>query len=227
MCRSGSRTCGPPCAGNSLSAQRMSFYITTAIYYVNGAPHLGPRLRDDRDRRARAPHAPARRGRVLPHRHRRARRAGRRRGRRPQGIDAPGAGRPQRRALQGAGCRSWTSPTTSSSAPPTPQHEAASRRCCSASTTTATRYKGALRGLVLPALRRLQGRERDPRGQPLPDPRDRRSTRESGGELVLPALALPGAARGALRRPPRLRDAAGPLQRGARRSSARACRTSR
>src|SRR6201996_5416575 len=40
-CRSASRTCGPRCAGNSLSAQRMSFYITTAIDYVNGVPHVG------------------------------------------------------------------------------------------------------------------------------------------------------------------------------------------
>ena len=34
-------------------------------------------------------------------------------------------------------------------------------------------YKGALRGLVLPALRGLQDRAGDRRGQPLPDPRDR------------------------------------------------------
>ena len=53
----------------------MSYYVTTPIYYVNAAPHLGPRVLDDRRRRARAPHAPARRRRVLPHGHRRARRA--------------------------------------------------------------------------------------------------------------------------------------------------------
>ena len=66
--------------------------------------------------------------------------------------------------------------------------------------------QGDLRGLVLPALRRLQGRERDPRGQPLPDPRDRADPR-AGGELVLPAVDLPGAARAAVRRAARLRDA--------------------
>ena len=32
--------------------------------------------------------------------------------------------------------------------------------------------QGHVRGLVLPAVRGLQGGERDPRGQPLPDPRD-------------------------------------------------------
>ena len=54
-------------------------------------PHLlrqrpappGPRVHDDRRRRARPAHAPARRGRLLPHRHRRARRAGGRRRPRP------------------------------------------------------------------------------------------------------------------------------------------------
>ena len=80
-----------------------------------------PRVHDDRRRRDRAPHAPARRGRVLSDRHRRARRAGRRR-------------RPARR---GSSPRSWPTatpsasrrwrrssrpPTTSSSAPPTEQH---------------------------------------------------------------------------------------------------------
>ena len=74
--------------------------------------------------------------------------------------------------------------------------------------------QGHLRGLVLPALRRLQGRERDPRGQPVPDPRDPADPR-AGGELVLPAVDLPGAARAPVRRAARLRDAAGALQRGA------------
>ena len=26
----------------------MAFYVTTPIYYVNAAPHLGPRVHDDR-----------------------------------------------------------------------------------------------------------------------------------------------------------------------------------
>ena len=49
------------------------------------------------------------------------------------------------------------------------------------------RLRGPLRGLVLPALRRLQDRVRDRRGQHLPDPRDPARAGE-GGELVLQAL---------------------------------------
>ena len=59
------------------------------------------RVHDDRRRRDRAPSPPARRGRVLPDRHRRARRARRRRRARAR-DQAAGARRPQRRALQGA-----------------------------------------------------------------------------------------------------------------------------
>ena len=76
------------------------------------------------------------------------------------------------------------------------------------------RLRGALRGLVLPALRRLQGRQRDRGGQPLPDP-PHRARAPQRGELLLRAQRLPGAPRGALRRAARLRHPARPLQRGA------------
>ena len=59
-----------------------------------------PRLHHGRGRRAGPPHAPARRGRLLPHGHRRARRAGGAGGR-ARGRDPARAGRPQRRAVQG------------------------------------------------------------------------------------------------------------------------------
>ena len=63
------------------------------------------RLHDDRRRRPGPAHAPARGGRVLPDRDRRARGAGgERRGGR--GGLAAGARRPQRREVQGAACRS-------------------------------------------------------------------------------------------------------------------------
>ena len=55
------------------------------------------------------------------------------------------------------------------------------------------RLRGHLRGLVLPALRRLQDRRRADRGQQVPDPPDRARARE-GGQLVLPPVHLPGAA---------------------------------
>ena len=50
------------------------FYFTTPIYYVNAAPHLGPRLHDHRGRRPGPLLPPAGVRRLLPHRHRRARR---------------------------------------------------------------------------------------------------------------------------------------------------------
>ena len=48
------------------------------------------------------------------------------------------------------------------------------------------RVQGDLRGLVLPEVRRLQGRQRDRRGQSLPDPPHRADAR-AGGQLLLQA----------------------------------------
>ena len=50
------------------------------------------------------------------------------------------------------------------------------------------RPRGPLRGLVLPALRRLQGRERDRGGQPLPDP-PHRARAPQRAELLLRAVS--------------------------------------
>ena len=109
----------------------------------------GPRVHDDRGRHPRPPPPPARRGRVLPHRHRRARRAGRARGRAARGSrrrSSPTA----TRSASSTCCRASTRPTTSSSAPPTRATSAASRRSCSACTTTATSYKGTYEGWYCP-----------------------------------------------------------------------------
>ena len=103
-----------------------------------------PRVLDDRRRRARPPHAPARRGRVLPHRHRRARRAGRAGGR-ARGRHPAGARRPQRAAVRAADAERSRPRTTSSSAPPTASTWPRSRRSCSASTTTATSTRASTR----------------------------------------------------------------------------------
>ncbi len=73
--------------------------------------------------------------------------------------------------------------------------------------------QGRLRGLVLPALRRLQDRARARPGQHLPDPRDHARAR-ARGELVLPPLRLPGAARRPLRGAAGLRRPRLPPQRG-------------
>ena len=77
------------------------------------------------------------------------------------------------------------------------------------------RLRGDLRGLVLPPLRGLQGRERDRRGQPVPDPphrarrASRRRTTSSSSRRSRSRLER------ALRRAARLRHPARPLQRGA------------
>ena len=90
---------------------------------------------------------------------------------------------------------------------------ARSPRSCSASTTTGTSTQGIYEGWYCPRCADFKT-DRARRGQPLPDPPDRARERE-GGELVLPAVRVPGAARAALRRAPGLRHAAEPLQRGA------------
>ena len=140
----------------------MAYYVTTPIFYVERGPAPRARVHDDRRRHPRPPHAPARRGGVLPHGHRRARRAGRAGGR-ARGRHAEGARRPQRRALQGAACRGSTSPTTSSSAPPTRATSARSRRSCSASTTTATPTRAPTRAGTAPAARTSRPRTRSGR----------------------------------------------------------------
>ena len=155
------------------------------------------RVHDDRRRHPRPPQAPARRGGVLPHRHRRARRAGRAGGR-ARGRHAEGTRRPQRRALQGADAAHQRHqrllhpdlrPAPQAARPGGPAGRARQR----------ARLQGHLRGLVLPALRGLQDRERGRRGQHLPDPQDPARPR-ARGELVLPPLLLPGAAGEAVRR---------------------------
>ena len=151
----------------STSLGEMSFYVTTPIYYVNAAPHLGHAYTTiAADVLARHHRQRGERG-VLPDRHRRARRAGGRRGARA-GDRAPGARGPQRRALPRAGAAAGgvqrllhphNRPPAHGEGAGDPLAGARQRVC----------VQGHLRGLVLPALRRLQGRQRDRGGQPLPD----------------------------------------------------------
>ncbi len=189
-----------------------SFYVTTPIYYVNAAPHLGHAYTDDRRRRDGAPPPPARRARVLPDRHRRARRARRRRRARARDR-AQGARRPQRRALPRAlaaagGEQRFLHPHHR---PPARSQGAGGAL---ARARRRLRVRGRVRGLVLPSLRRLQGRQRDRRGQPVPDPPHRAHAR-ARAELLLQAVRLPGAPRSAVRGARGLRHAPHPLQRGA------------
>ncbi|CAA9520422.1 MAG: Methionyl-tRNA synthetase, partial [uncultured Solirubrobacteraceae bacterium] len=172
----------------------------------------GARVHDDRGRRARPSPPPARRRRLLPHRHGRARGARRPRGR-AGGRHPAGARGPQRGAVQGARpaagrherlLHPHDRPRPPAARPGGPRARAGQR------------LRGArdLRGLVLPALCGLQVRGGGGGRQPLPDPPHRAHARV-GGELLLQALGLPGAPGAALRRPARARGAAPPLQRGA------------
>ena len=172
----------------------------------------GARVLHDRRRRDGAPHAPARGGRLLSHRHRRARRAGRAGGG-ARGRHAAGARRPQRAALRRARpaaerlqrlLHPHERPAAHGQGAGDPQPDPRQR----------PRLRGRLRGLVLPALRGLQDRCRGRRRQPLPDPQDAADARE-GGQLLLSPVGLPGRPAQAARRAAGLRHAAPPLQRGA------------
>ena len=171
-----------------------------------------PRLLDDRRRHPRPPHAPARRGRLLPDRHRRARRADRARGR-ARGDHAAGAGRPQRRRSSGADAdHRRLQRLLHPHHRPAPRR-ARSRRSSSASTTTAGSTKGIYEGWYCPRCADFKTERELGPGQHLPDPRDP-ARAGARGELVLPPLRLPGAARSALRGAARLRRPRLPPQRG-------------
>ena len=181
----------------------------------------GARVHDDRRRRSRAAHAPAGRGRLLPHGHRRARRAG-----------GPGRGGARHHPAGARGSQRGPLPRAGGHAQRDerllhPHHGSRAhgegRRGRPAHSRQRPRLCRPLRGQVLPALRRLQDRLRARGRQPLPDPQDRAGDR-AGGQLVLPALLLPGAARAAVRRSARLRHSPQPLQRGTRVHPERAAR---
>ena len=132
-----------------------AFYVTTPIYYVNDAPHIGHAYTtvagDVLDPLA----PPARRGRLVPHRHRRARPEGPAQPPRRNGVDAAGVGRPARRGRVEAGARRpSTSPTTTSSAPPSRGTPSGSRSSAGALRRAATIYEGDVRGPVLRAAAR-------------------------------------------------------------------------
>ena len=190
----------------------MSFYVTTPIYYVNAAPHLG--------------HAYSTIGADILARHHRQRGedvffltgtdehgepvalAAEREGVTPKELADRNAARFEAADAAHQRLQRLLHPHVG----PAPQ--GARPGVHAADLRQRPRLQGPLRGLVLPPLRGLQGRERDRGGQHLPDPPHPARPRERG-ELVLPAVRLPGAARGALRRPAGLRVPAAALQRGA------------
>ena len=189
-----------------------SFYVTTPIYYVNAAPHLG--------------HAYTTIAADVLARHHRQRGeqvffltgtdehgepvadAAHALGIEPQELADRNAERFRALAPRLGASNDFFIRTTD------PQHAAKVQEILTRVRDNGLRVQGHLRGVVLPALRRLQGRERDRGGQALPDPPHRAGAR-TGGQLLLQALRLPGAARAPVRRAGGLRRSPQPLQRGA------------
>ena len=204
----------------------MSFYVTTPIYYVNAEPHLG--------------HAYATIAADVLARHHRQRGedvfflTGTDEHGEPVADAAHALGDRARRSwptatpsASGRWRRSSARPTTSSSAPPTRSTKPRSRRSSSACTTTATCTRGSTRAGTARAAPTSRPRTRSLEGNRCPI-HEIELTREQRGELVLPAVRLPGAARARCTpSSPTSSLPPSPLQRGARRSSARARATSR
>ena len=146
--RRGSPAAGGDRASLAFAADGLLRHDADLLRQRGAAPR--PRVHDDRRRHPRPPPSPARRGRVLPHGHRRARRAGR-------------AGR---RAARASRRRSWPTATPQRFQDadaalnvvqrllhphhrPAPQG-ARSRRSCSASTTTGTSTRACTRAGTAP-----------------------------------------------------------------------------
>ena len=191
----------------------MSYYVTTPIYYVNGEPHLG--------------HAYTTIAADVLARHMRQRgedvffltgtdehgepvtQAAEKLGITPRELGDRNAGRFRELAERLNVTNDFFIRTTDERA------HGEGRRGGPADPRQRARLCRHLRGLVLPSLRRLQDGQRARGRQPLPDPQDRARDRE-GGQLVLPAVRVPGAAREAVRGAARVRHSPEPLQRGAR-----------
>ena len=149
----------------------MGYYVTTPIYYVNAEPHLG--------------HAYSTMAADVLARHMRQRgedvffltgtdEHGEpiETGGRARGDHAAGAGRPQRGEVRGADAEHRRHQRLlHPHLRPAPHGEG--RGDHAAGLRQRLGQQGHLRGLVLPALRRLQDRARARPGQHLPDPRDR------------------------------------------------------
>ena len=184
---------------------------TDLLRQLRPAPRA--RLHDRGRRRAGAAPPPLRRGRLLPDRHRRARRQRRpgRRGRRDaaQGVLRHGVG-----AVPRAGRGDGVEPRLLH-----PHHRPRARAPGAGLRAAAEGQGRAVRGhLRRPLLQLVRGvlrRERaDPAGQLLPAASQPPGGVGRGAQLVLPAQDLGAEAARAVRREPRVRAPAGPLQRG-------------
>ena len=147
-------------------APSTSFYVTTPIYYVNDAPHIGHAYTTVAGDVLARWHRQRGERRLVPHRHRRARPEGpaHRRGerRRPRRSGPTSSSRRP-------GSRCWrpsTSPTTTSSAPPSERHTRARAGVLAGALRRGRHLRGRVRGPVLRRLRGVQARERAGRRRP-------------------------------------------------------------
>ena len=201
----------------------MAYYITTPIYYVNAAPHLG--------------HAYTTIGADILARHMRQR------GEEVfflTGTDEHGEPVAQAAEREGVTPKELADRNAERFKALLPRHQRLQRLLHphvrpappragagghAADPRQRPHVQGPVRGLVLPPLRGLQDRGRDRARPELPDPQDPARPRE-GGELVLQALRLPGAAREAVRGQPGLGPSRATASTRRARSSPAACRTS-
>ena len=200
-------------------ARSHAFYVTTPIYYVNAAPHLGHAYTTIAADVLARHHRQRGRGRLLPDRHRRARRAGRARRR------ARGRRRPQELADRNAERFKALRPRLGATndffirtSDPRARREGAGGPR-SASTTTATSTRARTRAGTARAARTSRPSARSPRATPARSTRSR-STREHEDNWFFRLSAFQEPLERAVRRAARLRPAA-------RRATTRRCRSSR
>ncbi len=201
----------------------MSFYITTPIYYVNGEPHHG--------------HAYTTMAADVLARHHRQRgedvffltgtdehgtkvaQAAEERGLTPQQHVDQLAPRYRELAAALGASNDFFIRTTD------PEHEAFVQGFVEKLKAAGDIEKRSYGGLYCTACEAFWYERDLTAGRPVPGPRHQAGL-AGGGELLLPAQQVPGPAGRVLPRAPRLREAQVALQRGPRRSSSRASRTS-
>ena len=199
----------------SLSTPAMAFYVTTPIYYVNAAPHLGHAYTTIGGRHPRPPPCAS---------------AGRRCSSSPgtdehgepvaqaaerEGVTPAGARRPQRAALPGADAAHQRLQRLLHPHLATRATRRAVQEVMQRDPRQRPRLQGRVRGLVLPPLRGLQDGGRDRPRQHVPDPPDpaRRASRRRTGSSGSPPSRSRSS--GCTRSSPDFVLPRAPLQRGA------------
>ena len=203
---------GPPRARAGTLPAVPPYYLTTPIYYVNDAPHVGHGVHDRQRRRA-GPLAPAaRRRRVVPDRHRRARRQDRRGGRGTRLTPQEWTDQTSARFVE-----AWRAPRHHLRRLH-PDHRAPALRGGAGVPAAHLRQRvhraRALRGLYCVSCEDYYTEDQLVEGK-LPDTRAPRR-RDAGGQLLLQAERVRAPAARLVRRAPRLRAPELQAQRGTR-----------